>query len=117
KPSWQRVARYSLVPFRPNSPAVKDDLKAEYLGEHGTVAIDSNALVLITANEYVTRTGDQAWFEEHKVQLKKVLDFYRPYFASALVEQEKYADWQDSVKREGAVFFTNFLVWKALNAY
>lgn len=117
KPSWQRVARYSLVPFRPDSPDVKDDLKAEYKGEHGTVAIDSNALVLITAHEYVSRTGDQAWFEEHKAALKSVLDFYQSYFASALVVQEKYADWQDSVKREGATFFTNFLVWKALNSF
>lgn len=117
KASWRRVARYSFVPFRPFSPAVKDKLKAEFKGEHGTVAIDSNALVLITAFEYMTYSGDQAWFEEHRPQLKKVLDYYRPFFAAGIVTQDKYADWQDSVKRTGATFFTNFLVWKALEAY
>lgn len=117
KPSWQRVLRYSLVPFRPESPTLTDDLRAEYVGEHGTVAIDSNALVLITAHEYIKRSEDERWYKRHKEKLKKMMDFYRPYFVRALVEQEKYGDWQDSVKREGATFFTNFLLWKVLNLY
>ena len=117
KASWKRVARYSLVPFRPDSPDVTDDLKAEYKGEHGTIAIDSNALVLITAYEYLISTGDHAWFEQHQANLKKALDFYRPYFKDGLIKQDKYSDWQDSVKRNSATFFTNFLVWKALNHY
>lgn len=117
KASWLRVARYSFVPFRPDSPDVKDKLKAEYKGEHGTIAIDSNALVLITAYEYLKSSGDTAWFEQHQEMLKKVLDFYRPYFKDGLIKQEKYSDWQDSVKRNTATFFTNFLVWKALNHY
>ena len=117
KASWLRVARYSFVPFRPTSPDVKDELKAEYKGEHGTIAIDSNALVLITAYEYLQSTGDHTWFNQHQDSLKKVLDFYRPYFAEGLVKQDKYSDWQDSVKRNTATFFTNFLVWKMLNHY
>lgn len=117
KASWRRVARFSFIPFRPNSSPVKDNLKAEWLGEHRTVAIDSNALVLITAAEYVKSTGDHAWYEEHKAKLIKVMEFYRQYFENALVVQEKYGDWQDSVKRTGATFFTNFLVWKALSMY
>jgi len=117
KASWKRVARYSFVPFRPESPEVRDDLKAEWVGEHRTVAIDSNALVLITAAEYVSSTGDKAWLEEHKSKLIKVMNFYKPFLESGVVVQEKYGDWQDSVKRSGATFFTNFLVWKALSMY
>lgn len=88
-------------------------LLPEYIGEHGTPALDSNALTVIGAIQYYQKTNDVRWLQFHTEQMKKALEFYAPYFSRrGLIRQPRYSDWQDSVQRSGHSFYVNFLYWK-----
>ncbi len=92
-------------------PEITDPLIIEYKDEHGTEAIDSNLLVILTAITYVEASNDLEWLITQEINLKKALHFYDPKFDDGLIVQRKFSDWQDSVKREGKTFYTNLLYW------
>lgn len=101
-----RVAYQSfrkLVPFLPKL-AFKEPLKAQYVDEHGSHAIDSNLLVLLAALMVKKTPGGDVWWKEHEEELKKVFRWYDDQFRDGLIYQTAFADWQDSVKREGHTF-------------
>lgn len=93
---------------------LSDPLRPEYLGEHSTVAIDSNLLVIMASLQLATRNFDhkfQDWWWNH---LDSWIDLYKFYESSKngiFITQEKYGDWQDSVSRSGVTFLTNLLYW------
>ncbi len=95
--------------------SIRSPLRAEYQDEHGTEAVDSNVLFLLTALDYVKRTGDIAWWEGHREALVQIYHFYDAKLdpADGLVVQSRYADWQDSVARDGKTFYTNLLYFVA----
>lgn len=112
-----RVFLESLIKY---SPPIKDPLKAEFEGEHGTLAIDSNLLVLRGTLLYFKYTGDDYFQKFYASELKQLFDFYNKYFNHGLIIQPKFSDWQDSVKRTGSTFLTNYLYWETgsnLNQY
>jgi hypothetical protein len=96
----------------PYNPTLEDPLLPEYIGEHGTFAIDSNSLVLLGSLTYLKASGDMAWWNEMESKLVSIYRFYDQYIERDLVQQVPYSDWQDSVKRVGATFFGTFLYWK-----
>ena len=88
-------------------------LRAEHFGEHGTLSIDSNALVIIACFEYLKYSSDQDFISKNSQKLIKCFDFYKTRMKDGLVFQKKYEDWQDSAKREGITFYTNLLYFQA----
>ncbi len=96
-------------------PEITDPLIIEYKDEHGTEAIDSNLLVIITALTYVEASKDLDWLKTHESYLKKAVSFYDNKLDDGLIIQRKFSDWQDSVKREGKTCYTNLLYWHVCN--
>jgi hypothetical protein len=90
-------------------PPITDPLKPEYRDEHGTEAIDSNLLVLLASLDYVKATNDRAWWKAHEEALRSVYRFYDSKRRDGFIVQNAFADWQDSVRREGRAFYTNLL--------
>jgi hypothetical protein len=91
---------------------LSEPLRAEYKDERGSVAIDSNMLLLLTAHDYYTLTGARNWW---KRRLKDLVQLYRYYDhlkdADGLIVQPPFSDWQDSVRRTGKTFYTNLLYY------
>jgi hypothetical protein len=118
-PSSRRVLTHTIFRFLPETlkriPMVSP-LKAEHLGEHGTISIDSNPHVLRSAAD-VLRAGGTAWFEKNRNGLQDVLEFSltRTKGGTALIEQGRFEDWQDSSAREGRTSYVNFLQAIAFN--
>ena len=111
-PSWKRVLAHTAFRFLPETLKtfpIQAPLKAEHLGEHGTISIDSNALVLRAVADLERRAPDRAWLDENRQGLQEILDFClaRTNNAQKLVEQGRFEDWQDSVAREGRTLFVN----------
>lgn len=96
-----------LIPSLPH-PQI-EQLQPEYIDQHGQQAIDGNALVILATLQYAERTGDHQFLETHRSALKKLFRFYETRMQDGLVHQGPHSDWQDSVKREGATFYTNLL--------
>ncbi len=108
-PSWARV--FMGILKRPISK-LRDPLRPEFKGEHGTVAIDSNLLILRSSILYFKATQDHSFWQENEVNWTKLLKYYDPVQWQGWIVQENYGDWQDSVKRKGVSFLTNYLWWE-----
>lgn len=98
-------ARVCLAPWL--SPALGHELKPEYLGEHGTPAVDSAPLLILET----LRSKNQDLIEE----LARKLTLLLPQ-TSLPLRQPAFSDWQDSARREGPSFYLNLLWWAALRA-
>jgi glycogen debranching enzyme len=105
-----RVLR-GLFPWLGRLPKLEAPFQAEYVGEHGTEAIDSNLLVLRGLILYVEHTSDT----DFDFSLPQIFNDLWSTYASKRVDgwivQEPYGDWQDSVRRTGATFLTNYHAW------
>ena len=106
---------FNLLPILGKPKPIKSPLKAEYVGEHKTVAIDSNILVLRGAILYLNKTGDFTWWKQNQKAFKELLNYYQNHLENGFITQEDYGDWQDSVKRKGVTFLTNFHYWWVIN--
>lgn len=85
----------------------KNKIKAEYLGEHGTVPFDSNILFILAYFDYVELSKDPfLTFSEVESLLKP----YLPYFREGLFFQPPFSDWQDSVKRSEPILLFHLLL-------
>ena len=78
-------------------------------------AIDSNALVILTVLDYVESSGDQAFWIKYYDKIRQVFRFYEKHKdpVDGLIVQGPFADWQDSVSRDGKTFFVNLLYYAA----
>lgn len=77
-----------------------------------SIVLDSNSLFIIIA-KMLERKLEERFFDQ-KI-LERIFNWLLLYDRDKdfLIEQDKYADWQDSIKREGKVLYTNILFWKA----
>lgn len=111
-PAQWRVVRQVLSAiwpwFRKPLPMTAK-LKPEYWGEHKTPAFDSNILLVTAA---LTSVSDEAWLEQRKPLLEKVLSYYPLTEKTEFLSQPPYSDWQDGVCREGLTFLTHFYWWR-----
>jgi glycogen debranching enzyme len=117
-PSMKRVLLFTVFRFLPMKiktallqPDPIQPLRAEHVGEHGTVSIDSNALVLRVAADLHRLAPDEAWLRENKQGLQNVLEFClrRTENGQKLVHQGAFEDWQDSASRTGETFYVNLM--------
>ncbi|MGB3675163.1 MAG: hypothetical protein WA988_12040 [Candidatus Nanopelagicales bacterium] len=88
-------------------------LLTEYLGEHGTPAIDSNVLVVQAIGQYVEHTGDTSLIEDNRGQIDAAMAYYSDQFTDGLVSQPGFSDWQDSASREGPGLYLHVLLLRA----
>jgi GH15 family glucan-1,4-alpha-glucosidase len=100
---------HQLLPFLPESLGISDHLKPEFIDQYGQLAFDGNLMVVLAAKQYVDATGDTGFWAAHKTQLADALKFYDAHTKDGLLQQPAYSDWQDSVKREGASFYSNMV--------
>ncbi len=87
----------------------------EYLGEHGTPAVDSNLLTLLAVTQWTSHTKNQVFYQKYAKQICKALDFVWQSQKNGLLHQPGFSDWQDSARRSGAGFYLNLLFLKVLN--
>lgn len=90
-----------------NYVKLKEPLKPEHLGEHGTASIDSNLLLLLTAFKVADHYPN--FIEQYKGELIAIYEFYQTRKRGQLIWQGAFEDWQDSARREGFTFYVNLL--------
>ncbi len=91
-------------------------IRPKYVTAHNTISLDGNGLLVIAALNYAARTGDHAFIQGHWPALQKAMAWleshtHRP---DGLLFQGPFADWADSIARQGRVLYTNVIFWKAL---
>ena len=110
------VTRY-FHSFLGREQSTEGVLRAKYISAHGAPSLDGQAMLVISALSYARETkrlefaktywpalvAAMRWLEEHKVSAEE-----------ALLHQQSFADWADSVARTGYVHYTNVVYWKAL---
>ncbi len=107
--------RYMHSYFKREQP-VTSPLKAKYKSAHGTVSLDGNALLVMAALNYVERSGDEEFARAYWPALKQAALWLEEHaLADGLLRQSAFADWADSIARQGPVLYTNVAYWKALH--
>ena len=110
------VTRY-FHSFLGREQSTEGVLRAKYISAHGAPSLDGQAMLVISALNYARQTrhldfartywesivAAMRWLEEHKADAEE-----------ALLHQQSFADWADSVARIGYVHYTNVVYWKAL---
>lgn len=91
-------------------------LKPKYLTAHNTVSLDGNALLVVAALNYINRTQDADFAQTHWLDLKRAVIWLEEHASEedSLLHQSPFADWADSIARQGRVLYTNVVYWKAL---
>ncbi len=109
-------SRFAAVYLGALRPVPREPLNVTYMGGgNGEETVDSNALLILAALDYVEKTGDWSWWKAHVSQLVLAFRYYERLMPQGLILQFNYADWQDGVKRHGQVFFSNLAYWSAMN--
>ncbi len=111
-PKARVVARSFHLPFAPTYAGRA--LKPEYLGEHGTPAIDSNLLVLLASLQWMERQGSTYFLDRYSLQMERAFQFILNSRDGELFNQPAFSDWQDSARREGKTFYMNLLFVRVL---
>jgi hypothetical protein len=110
----QTVFRW--IPGRANwLPYGNKDLKPEYLGEHRTIAFDSNLLTLLASAQY--GAVNKSWFESQVPTFKKIFKMYDKYWSGDFLDQPAFSDWQDSSERKGITLYSQLLYLQVLRLF
>lgn len=109
------VDRYLHSYFKREQP-VYMPLKPKYITAHNTISLDGNALLIIAALNYAHRAQDADFAQQHWSHLKRAALWLEQHASPEdnLLHQLPFADWADSIARQGRVLYTNVLYWKAL---
>ena len=110
------IDRYLHSLFRRQQPNLTP-IRPKYITAHNTVSLDGNALLVIAALNYAEHSGDQEFVRDHWEQLVRAITWLEEHTVEndGLLEQGSFADWADSIARQGRVLYTNLLYWKALS--
>ncbi len=78
-------------------------LRPKYITAHNTISLDGNALLIIAALNYATRSGDTEFAQTHWPALKRAITWLENHALEedGLLHQAALADWADSIAREG----------------
>jgi GH15 family glucan-1,4-alpha-glucosidase len=111
------VDRYLHSLFRREQPTYAP-IRPKFITAHNTISLDGNALLVIALLNYVARSDDHDFARSHWLPLKQAVNWLEKHAleADGLLHQKAFADWADSIAREGRVLYTNVLYWKALQA-
>lgn len=105
--------RYLLNIFGLN-PEFGGSVSPKYISEHGVVSVDGNLLTIIGAVSYIRASLDKDQGKKWTQILLELLSYTELNHKKNLIFQEGFSDWQDSLRREGRVSFTNTLYAIAL---
>ena len=91
----------------------------KYSTAHNTMSLDGNALLVISALNYLERINDTVFAKKNWLALKRALKWIEAQALEedGLLHQGAFTDWADSISRVGAVLYANVLYWKALDAF
>jgi len=99
-------------------------IRAEILPRYGddknnSKTTDPNSLFIISLHEYLKKTQDYPFFEENYKKIKAAIDwnFSQDSDNDLLIEEKPYANWMDSIKKQGKVLYTNICHWKAVESF
>ncbi len=92
-------------------------IKPKYRTAHNTISLDGNALLVIAALNYIQAVKDSDFVRAYWVNLKNALLWLENHVRDrdGLLHQGAFADWADSIARQGRVLYTNVIYWKALS--
>lgn len=94
-------------------------LKPKYISGHGAPSLDGQALLVIAALAYTQESENKPFLEKHWAQLRAAMNWLGKYRKGAgedpLLHQGAFADWADSIARQGCILYTNVVYWKALS--
>jgi glycogen debranching enzyme len=78
--------------------------------------LDSNALQVISAYEYVKATNDRRFLGKHLGQLQRVVDWYTPFVdrSQLIASEPRFGNWADNMPKHGKVLYTNVCYARAL---
>ncbi len=92
-------------------------MRPKYLSGHGTISLDGQCLMVIAAIHYSFQTEDHEFLKIHWDALEKAISWTERSVKDStdgLLTQGAFADWADSIARNGRVLYTNVIYWKAL---
>ncbi len=92
-------------------------MRPKYLSGHGTPSLDGQCLMVITAIHYSRKAEDHEFLKTHWEALVKAISWTERSVkdnTGGLLTQGAFADWADSIARNGRVLYTNIIYWKAL---
>jgi GH15 family glucan-1,4-alpha-glucosidase len=92
-------------------------LRPKYLSGHGAPSLDGQCLMVIAAIHYSFQTEDHEFLKTHWEALNKAISWTEASvkdITDGLLTQGAFADWADSIARNGRVLYTNVIYWKAL---
>jgi GH15 family glucan-1,4-alpha-glucosidase len=93
-------------------------LRPRYISGHKTLSLDGNALLVIAGLNYAQSAGDDGFARCHWEAFKRAMLWLEEYALEedGLLHQGAFADWADSIARQGRILYTNVTYWKALEA-
>ncbi len=92
-------------------------MRPKYLSGHGTPSLDGQCLMVIAAIHYSFQTEDHEFLKTHWKALVRAISWTERSVkdgTDGLLTQGAFADWADSIARNGRVLYTNVIYWKAL---
>ena len=109
------VTRYLHSLFKREQPR-HVPIKPKYVAGHNTLSMDGNALLVIAGLNYARLSGNQKFIRTYWEALKRALLWLESYGpgGDGLLHQGPFADWADSIARQGRILYTNVVYWKAL---
>jgi glycogen debranching enzyme len=110
------VTRY-FHSFLGREQSTEGVLRAKYISAHGAPSLDGQAMLIISALSYARETKNREFAKTYWPALVAAMHWLEEHKASAeeaLLHQQSFADWADSVARTGYVHYTNVVYWKAL---
>ena len=93
-------------------------LTPKYITGHRTASLDGQALLVIAACNYINTVRDEDFAHQYWEPLQRSIQWLKTHTrpGNERLHQHAYADWADSVSRQGAVLYTNVVYWKALKS-
>ncbi len=92
-------------------------LRPKYLSGHGEPSLDGQCLMVIAAIHYSFQANDHEFLKTHWNAFGKAISWTERSVrenTDGLLTQGAFADWADSIARNGRALYTNVIYWKAL---
>lgn len=114
-----RIGQYNI-----NLKLIGIRLESELLPKYGddknnSRTTDQNSLFIIALYEYLNNARDYHFLKNNYQKIKATIDwnFSQDSDKDLLIEEKPYANWMDSVKKQGKVLYTNICHWKAVELF
>lgn len=112
-----RVSHYALA-LRYIGVKIKKALGAKYRPDLSFGApLDQNSLFIILFCTYIKQTGDYKFARKYLETVRKALIWNIKVGGELLLKEKGYANWADSIRKDGYVLYTNVCHYKALKDF